>query len=149
MGEADLLSAAMLMDTAQYYIFVVIPAYRIHKRYHWMPVLGPKEAFFAYHFLRLYHSRFQKLAELRIEMGEAGRRNHGRRIKAFFDLGFAPWRMGLRGARLWLAAELDGMRLSLKRLLRGKPVASPAPSPDAPPSDSGSVHQTPKLDRAG
>ncbi|MGH7336501.1 MAG: NAD(P)/FAD-dependent oxidoreductase, partial [Myxococcota bacterium] len=65
MGEADLLSAAMLLDTAQYYIFVVIPAYRIHKRFHWMPVLGPKEAFFAYYLLRLYHRRFQRLADLR------------------------------------------------------------------------------------
>jgi flavin-dependent dehydrogenase len=129
LGEADLLSAAFLMDTAQYYIFVVIPAYRYMKRYHWMPVLGPKEAFFAYHLLRLYHRRFQDLADLREEMGEAGRRNHGRRVKAFYDLGFAPWRMGLRGARLWLAAELDGGRLSLKRLLR----ARRAPSNAVPP----------------
>ena len=30
MGEADLLSAAFLIDTAQYYIFVVIPAYRVY-----------------------------------------------------------------------------------------------------------------------
>ena len=42
MGEADLLSAAFLLDTAQYYIFVVIPAYRFHGRFDWMPVLGPK-----------------------------------------------------------------------------------------------------------
>ena len=118
------------MDTAQYYIFVVIPAYRYLKRYHWMPVLGPKEAFFAYHLLRLYHRRFQRLAELRLEVGEAGRRNAGRRIRAFFDLGLAPWRMGLRGARLWLAAELDGLRLQGRRLLgaRVRPAASGAPS---------------------
>ncbi|HEU4888293.1 MAG TPA: NAD(P)/FAD-dependent oxidoreductase, partial [Thermoanaerobaculia bacterium] len=45
MGEGDLLSAAMLIDTAQYYIFVVIPAYRFLKRFDWMPVLGPKPAF--------------------------------------------------------------------------------------------------------
>ena len=117
MGEADLLSAAVLMDTAQYYIFVVIPAYRIHKDFHWMPVLGPKEAFFAYHFLKLYHRRFQKLAELRREMGEAGRRNAGRRIYLFYDLGLAPWRMVARGVKLWLLAELDGVRLRLRKLL--------------------------------
>ncbi len=130
MGEADLLSAAMLMDTAQYYIFVVIPAYRIHKRFHWMPVLGPKEAFFAYHLMRLYHRRFQRLAYLRHEMGEAERRNHGRRIKAFFDLGFAPWRMALRGGRLWFEAELDGLRLGAMRWLGwGR---KPAPPPRDP-----------------
>ena len=119
MGESDLLSAALLMDTAQYYIFVVIPAMRFLGRYHWMPVLGPREAFFAYYFLRLYHHRFQRLAELRRETGEAGRRNAGRRVRAFFDLGLAPWHMALRGSKLWLYAELDGLRLLAKKLLTG------------------------------
>jgi flavin-dependent dehydrogenase len=128
MGEADLLSAAMLMDTAQYYIFVVGPAYRGLGRYHWMPVLGPKEAFFAYNLLRLYHARFQRLANLRVEMGEAGRRNSGRRIRAFFDLGLAPWHMGLRAAKLWLFAEVDGLRLRLRRAVGRRPRAS-APRP--------------------
>lgn len=122
MGESDLLSAAVLFDTAQYYIFVVIPAYRYFGRYHWMPVLGPKEAFFAYYLLRLYNSRFQKLAELRREMGEAGRRNAGRRVKLFFDLGFAPWRMTARAMKLWLLAELDGVRLRTKRFFGGRPA---------------------------
>src|SRR5262245_48325429 len=49
MGEQDLLSASTLLDTAQYYLFVVMPAYLIHGRFHWMPVLGPREAFFSYH----------------------------------------------------------------------------------------------------
>jgi hypothetical protein len=129
MGESDLLSAAMLLDTAQYYIFVVIPAYRIFGRYHWMPVLGPKEAFFAYHLMRLYHSRFQKLAELRREMGEAGRRNHGRRVKAFFSLGLAPWHMAARAVKLWMLAELDGLRLHARRALGLGPRPAPAPSP--------------------
>ncbi len=127
MGEADLLSAAMLLDTAQYYIFIVIPAYRILKRYHWMPVLGPKEAFFFFHLMRLYHARFQALADLRLEMGEAGRRNDGRRIRAFFDLGLAPWRMAARGTRLWFAAELDGVRLRFKRRLGLGPRREPEP----------------------
>jgi flavin-dependent dehydrogenase len=131
MGEADLLSAAVLMDTAQYYIFVVIPAYRIHRAFHWMPVLGPKEASFAYHLLKLYHRRFQALAELRREMREEGRRNAGRRIRLFYDLGLAPWRMAARGLKLWLLAELDGVRLRLRRALglRPAPAAKPAAEP--------------------
>ena len=59
MGEGDLLSAAMLIDTAQYYIFVVIPAYNMLGRFHWMPVLGPKAAFISYHMMRLYNRRFK------------------------------------------------------------------------------------------
>jgi flavin-dependent dehydrogenase len=134
MGEADLLSAAALLDTAQYYLFVVVPAYRRHQDFHWMPVLGPKEAFFAYHFLRLYHRRFQKLAALRRATGEEGRRNAGRRIRLFYDLGFAPWRMAARGAKLWLFAELDGVRLRLRRALglrrsaAAKPVVETLPT---------------------
>src|SRR5439155_7227872 len=57
MGEADLLTAAMILDTAHYYIFVVIPAYRFAKKFLWMPVMGPKAAFFSYHFIKFYHRR--------------------------------------------------------------------------------------------
>ena len=118
--EADLLSASFLMDTAQYYMFVVIPAYKIYKRYHWMPVLGPKEAFFAYHTMVLYNRRFRRIALARRAMGEADRRNAGRRIKAFYNLDHNPALMGFRGARLWLRAELDYLRLKVKALFSGK-----------------------------
>ena len=123
MGEADLLSASFLLDTAQYYLFVVIPAYRIHKRFHWMPVLGPKPAFFAYHTMRLYNRRFQPIALARLAMGEAEKRNAGMRIKAFYNLDHNAARMGLRGGILWLKAELDYLRLKLKALLSGKSLS--------------------------
>ncbi|MBP9142929.1 MAG: NAD(P)/FAD-dependent oxidoreductase [Thermoanaerobaculia bacterium] len=135
MGEADLLSAAFLLDTAQYYIFVVIPAYRVYGRFFWMPVLGPKEAYFNYRLMMFYNRRFKALAELRHEMGEAGKRNAGRRIKAYFALDTAPFRMALRGVKLWLYAELDGLRLGLKKLFRGKPAASVPPMPAAATED--------------
>lgn len=115
MGEHDLLAASFLLDTAHYYIFVVTPAYRIFKRFHWMPVLGPKPAFVSYHLMSLYNRRFSRLALARRAACEEGRRNHGRRTKAFFDLGLAPYRMILRGLRIWLVAELDGLRLMFKR----------------------------------
>ena len=135
MGEADLLSAAFLLDTAQYYIFVVIPAYRVYGRFFWMPVLGPKEAYFNYRLMMFYNRRFKALAELRREMGEEGRRNAGRRIKAYYALDTAPFRMALRGVKLWLYAELDGVRLALKRLFRGKPAPAPPPMPAAAAED--------------
>lgn len=132
MGEADLLSASFLLDTAQYYIFVVIPAYRFHGRFHWEPVLGPKPAFFNYHLMRLYNRRLKALAELRRVTGEAGRRNAGRRIPAYFALDLAPYRMALRGLRLWLAAELDGLRLQVKRRFsRRSPATTAAAAPAA------------------
>ena len=78
MGEADLLSAAMLFDTAQYYIFVVIPAYRFLGRYHWMPVLGHPKAFFFYHLMRLYHRRFRRLSPRRRRLSRGWAAGHHR-----------------------------------------------------------------------
>lgn len=124
MGEHDLLSASFLIDTAQYYIFVVIPAYRFFGKFHWMPVLGPKPAFFSYNMMRIYNRRFKAIALARRAAGEAGRRNHGRRVKVLFDLKGAPFHMAARGVKLWLFAELDNVRLVVKRLFAGRP--SPA-----------------------
>jgi flavin-dependent dehydrogenase len=126
MGEHDLLSASFLMDTAQYYIFVVIPAYLFFGKFFWMPVLGPKPAFLSYHMMRIYNRRFKAIALARRAAGEAGRRNDGRRIRALYDLKTAPFHMAARGVKLWLYAELDNLRLSLKRLLSGKRTGMPA-----------------------
>jgi hypothetical protein len=130
MGEADLLSSAFLLDTAQYYIFLVKPAYQIYGRFHWEPVLGPKPAFFNYHLMRFYNQRLKALAELRRATGEAGRRNHGRRINAYFALDKAPYRMALRGVKLWLWAEIDGVRLAVKKLFMKKPRTNQAKAPE-------------------
>lgn len=126
MGESDLLSASFLIDTAQYYLFVVIPAYKFLKRFDWMPVLGPKPAFISYHLMQLYNRRFKAIADARRAVGEAGKRNDGRRVKAYYNLGFAPVRMALRGMKLWMFAEADYARLQWKRLWR-KDVAQERP----------------------
>ena len=76
-------------------------------------MLGPKPAFVSYAFMVAYNRRFQAIAELRRHRGAAGRRNDGRHLKAYFNLKAAPYRMLARGLRLWLAAELDALRLRL------------------------------------
>ena len=130
MGEGDLLSAAMLIDTAQYYIFVVIPAYKFLKRFDWMPVLGPKPAFLSYHMMQMYNRRFKAIAQKRRAAGRAGLYNDGRRIVAYFNLGVAPLRMVLRGLKLWLRAEWGAlwMRRASPRPRSGEEasVSSPA-----------------------
>jgi len=130
MGEHDLLSAAFLIETAQYYLFVVIPAYRVHRHFHWMPVLGPREAFFNYRLMRLVNFRLGRIALARRAAGEAGRRNDGRRVRAFFALGGAPLRMAARGVKLWLLAELDLVRLRITGRLRRR-AEPPAAAPSA------------------
>lgn len=129
MGEADLLSASMLIDTAQYYIFVVLPAYRLKKKFDWMPVLGPKPAFISYHMMRIYNRRFKAIAEARRAAGAAGRLNDGRRIKAYFNLGLAPMHMVLRGLKIWAKAEANAVLLRLRR-------RKPAPAPVAASSSA-------------
>lgn len=118
MGEHDLLSAAFLIDTALYYIFLVIPSYRFAGRFRPEPVLGPRVGLPSYLFMRLMGRRLVALAALRRSTGEEGRRNNGRRVKAYYNLQLAPLRMLVRGVRLWLWAELDGVRLVAKRALR-------------------------------
>ncbi len=129
MGEHDLLSASFLMDTAQYYIFVVIPAYRLFGKFFWMPVLGPKPAFLSYHMMRIYNRRFKAIALARRAAGEAGRRNDGRRIKVLYDLKLAPFHMAARGVKLWIFAELDNVRLAVKRVLAGRGEPMPEERP--------------------
>lgn len=129
MGEADLLSAAMLIDTAQYYLFVVMPAYKLLKKFHWMPVLGPKPAFLSYHLMRIYNRRFKAIAETRRAAGVGGLFNDGRRIKAYFNLDLAPMRMVLRGLKLWLRAELHA--LTLLKLRRRATASTTLPEPRA------------------
>jgi len=114
LGEQDLCSAAFLLDTVQYYLFVVIPAYRKPGRFPWMPVLGPKPALLSYRLMDAYNRRFKALVLLRRARGEAGRRNDGRHLTAYFNLRGAPYRMLGRGLRLWLAAEVDGLRLRVR-----------------------------------
>jgi flavin-dependent dehydrogenase len=121
MGEADLLAASFLLDTAQYYIFIVIPAYRFMKKFFWMPVLGPKPAGVSYALMSIYNRRLKSIALARQAAGTARARNHGRRIPAYFDLDIAPFRMAARGLRLWLFAEIDNVRLQFRRLLRRTP----------------------------
>ncbi len=135
MGEQDLLSASFLLDTAQYYLFIVAPAYRVHGRFQWMPVLGAGPAGLNYRLMCLYNRRFKAIALARRRLGEEGRRNDGRRLKAYFNLGLAPLRMAARGLRLWALAEADLLRLRLKALFAGTPATRPA-SRFAPPAPS-------------
>jgi hypothetical protein len=79
-----------------------------------VPVLGPKQAYPSYALLKLAKRRFIRIADLRRRAGEAGARNDRQRVKAYFDLGFSPFRMFGRGLKLWLCAELNAVRLRLK-----------------------------------
>ena len=103
-----------------------MPAYRFMKKFHWMPVLGPKPAFLSYHLMALYNRRFKSIALARRAAGEAGVRNDRRRISAYYDLSFSPFRMAARGLWLWAWAELDNVRLWVKRVLQKRDGVIPS-----------------------
>jgi flavin-dependent dehydrogenase len=135
MGEADLLAASFLLDTAHYYVFVVIPAYRFLKKFSWMPVFGPKPALVSYHLMSTYNRRLRSIALARRAAGEAGLRNDGRRYRAYFDLNLAPLQMAGRGLRYWALAELDNVRLTLRRLFRRAPKRGGEPAAQGVPRE--------------
>jgi hypothetical protein len=89
-------------------------------------VLGHKGASLNYRFMRCYNRRFKTIALARRRLGAEGRRNHGRRLKPYFALDWAPFRMTLRGLRMWALAELDLLRLRAAGLFRRTPVTSGA-----------------------
>ncbi len=72
----------------------------------------------SYHLMALYNKRFKSIALSRRAVGEAGLRNDNRRVKAYYNLSFAPIHMAARGLKLWAWAELDNVRVQLKRLLK-------------------------------
>jgi hypothetical protein len=55
----------------------------------------------------------------------AGAGEAGRRVRALYDLKIAPFHMAAKGMKLWLFAEIDNLRLSVKRLFAGKRAKVP------------------------
>jgi flavin-dependent dehydrogenase len=123
MGDAELLSAAFLIDTALYYMAVVTPAYRdLDNLRH--PVLGLDlpQVRAAHRFMSFYKRRLVAIARARRRAGNYGRRNAGwRSYSRSFNLGAGSLPHLLKGLRLWAVAELDLVGLRLRGRLRGQP----------------------------
>ncbi|MFN0134425.1 MAG: NAD(P)/FAD-dependent oxidoreductase [Phycisphaerales bacterium] len=131
MGERDLVSAAFLMETAQYYLFVVMYAYRALGRFFWMPVLAQRRAHLSFLLMRFSHRRFVRIADRRHRLGRTGANNDRRRVKVYFNLGAAPARMLAKGLGMWLRAELGNAALLIGSMFR-RTTPQPAPFPHEP-----------------
>lgn len=112
MGDAELMSAAFLLDISMYFAGVVVPAYRDPETaFLSLPFQERGGAFFAA-LMKFYNRRLVALAKRRIETGTFGRRNSGWR--ELYD-GFVPdsrLRKPLfRGIARWLRCELFNLRL--------------------------------------
>jgi hypothetical protein len=133
MGDAELMSAALLLDVGMYFVGLVIPAYR-----------NPEEAFLQLPFegvpgrvvaalMKFYNRRLVALARRRMATGRFGSRNAGWR--ELYD-GFVPdarvRKLIRKGLFRWWKAELTNLRLMLNRHVGDRAAATArADSPDA------------------
>ena len=127
MGDADLLGAAFLIDTALYYLGVVTPVYKNLESIA-NPAFGVDlpQATFAYRTMKAINGRLLQLARQRRAAGTYGRHNLGEhRYSRAFGLGLRANLPGLlKGIRIWMKVELEclGHRLRHGRVDTSSPV---------------------------
>jgi flavin-dependent dehydrogenase len=114
LGDADLMSTALLLDVASYYVGLVIPAYRDPEReFLKMPFRGSRSGFFA-RLMKFYNRRLATLGKRRWASGYHGGNNAGWR--ELYD-GFVPDRritkLFRKGLIRWCKCELINLRLML------------------------------------
>ncbi|HXX94970.1 MAG TPA: NAD(P)/FAD-dependent oxidoreductase, partial [Planctomycetota bacterium] len=89
MGDFDLMTASMLIDTSLYYFFNVIPTYRWSARFLLVPPFYHPGAKRALPFIGLHRRRLVSIARRKMKLGIYGDRNAGRRPKLLgFTLGW-------------------------------------------------------------
>lgn len=131
MGDADLLGAAFLIDTALYYMGVVTPVQKDLEAIA-NPAFGVAlpQAAWAYRLMKVINRRLLKLARLRRAGGTYGRNNIGlHRYSRAFGLGVKGNLPGLlKGIRIWMTVELE----CLGHRLRNGRVDVSGPVPNRP-----------------
>jgi flavin-dependent dehydrogenase len=120
MGDAELMSTALLLDVSAYYLGLVIPAYKNPERaFAELPFKG-RQGTIAAQMMSFYNRRLVALAKRRHATGYFGKANAGWR--ELYD-GFVPDRrvakLLRKGLFRWARAELTNLRLMF---------SSPAPS---------------------
>jgi hypothetical protein len=128
MGEADLMSAALLLDVSSYYLGVVTPAYRDpEKTFSRLPFEGMPGRIAAA-LMKFYSGRLAAIARRRAVAGQLGKVNSGWR--ELYD-GFVPdlrlRKQIRRGLFRWWGAELKNLALSL-RVRQMAPTPAPRPA---------------------
>jgi flavin-dependent dehydrogenase len=114
MGDAELMSAALLLDVGTYFIGLVIPIYKNPEREFFnLPFEGVPGRVFG-EMMKFYNRRLVALAKRRRETGYLGSRNAGWR--ELYD-GFVPdarvRKLIQKGLFRWWRAELTNLRLML------------------------------------
>ena len=132
MGDAELMSAALLLDVGLYYAGLVIPAYE-----------NPERALLEFPFqgrpgrivaamVKFYQRRFVALGKRRWATGYHGRNNAGWRE---LYVGFSPdpslWKLVRKGLFRWWRAELTNIALMLRSGARPSAAQNAAATAEA------------------
>jgi flavin-dependent dehydrogenase len=125
MGDAELMSAGLLLDVSSYYVGLVIPLYRDPEtEFLNLPFRGRAGGFFA-QLMKFYNRRLVAMGKRRWATGCYGRRNAGWR--ELYD-GFTPdgrlWRLFAKGLLRWWKCELINLRLLFRARANADPVQS-------------------------
>jgi hypothetical protein len=112
MGDAELMSAAFLLDVASYYFGLVIPAYRNpEKAFLDLPFQGTPGGIAA-GVIKFYNRRLVTLAKRRLATGHFGKHNAGwRELYDGFVPDFRVTKLLRKGLLRWWKAELTNLRL--------------------------------------
>jgi flavin-dependent dehydrogenase len=122
MGEFDLMSCALMIDTCFYYFFLVRWTYANPSAFNVDPPFDHPVSYPFNLFHRFFGWRLKTMAVNRIRAGAIGRVNDGRRLKLNFAFGWRAERILLTGLRLWAVAELKNLFYAPRAWL--KPAAS-------------------------
>ena len=127
MGEADLMSAALLLDVGTYFMGLVRPAYANPERaFLELPFAGTPGRLFA-GMMKFYNRRLVALGKNRIAHGATGARNGGwRELYDGFVPDFRLQKLIRKGLFRWWGAELRNLRFLFAS--RKQIVAAPAPA---------------------
>jgi len=111
-ADAELMSAAFLLDVASYYFGLVIRAYRDPERaFLELPFQG-RTGGIAARVMRFYNRRLVALAKRRLATGRFGRHNSGwRELNDGFAPDFRVTKLLRKGLFRWWKAELTNLRL--------------------------------------
>ena len=130
-GDAELMSAAFLLDVASYYFGLVIPAYRNPERaFLELPFQGRPGQITA-SMIRFYNRRLVTLAKRRLVTGRFARHNSGwRELYDGFVPDFRVTKLLRKGLLRWWKAELTNLRLmftsAAARRAKGSSAVTPA-----------------------
>jgi flavin-dependent dehydrogenase len=132
MGEADLMSAALLLDVGTYFLGLVIPVYANPEReFLHLPFEGRAGAVFA-ELMKFYNRRLVALAKNRIAHGRIGACNAGwRELYDGFVPDFRLHSLIRKGLLRWWKAELLNLRFLFVRQKRTRAATATVAAAEA------------------